>query len=399
MITLDVADLAVIAAHVLGINPGAALDRLDLAAAQAALAETEVAETGPADGRPADGRPADGRPAEGRPAEGRPAEGRPAEGRPAEGRPADAALAATMLIRALLRHRPIPVHYQQVAVTAGLQFLALNGWQADLDPPGATVMVIEGLTSARLSPADAAAWLSPRLSSSAPPSSAPPAREKPMRTGLRLRALDPRPRAGVHTPVTGFMAFTEDAGDVVVLARAEADRLDLDLPGPEQFLLALAGTDQGVAARALKRLGISPQDVRQRVAQITGQHQPPYPSGPDTPLAMRVMPRAVGEAVAHGHDYIGTEHILLALFRAGDDTAAQALASLGAGEREVRDAITELLGEPGPIRHAPRRARKPVPRDDEIRRLRREVARLGDLLREHGIEPGIEPGDTDQKGA
>ena len=199
------------------------------------------------------------------------------------------------------------------------------------------------------------------------------------------------------------MAFTDDACDVVVLARAEADRLDLDLPGPEQFLLALAGTDQGVAARALKRLGISPQDVRQRVAQFTGRHQPPYPSGPDTPLAMQVMPRAVGEAVAHGHDYIGTEHILLALFRAGDDTAAQALASLGAGEREVRDAITELLGEPGPIRHAPRRARKPVPRDDEIRRLRREVARLGDLLREHGIEPGNEPGieagDTDQKSA
>ena len=75
------------------------------------------------------------------------------------------------------------------------------------------------------------------------------------------------------------------------------------------------------------------------------------------------------------------------------------LASLGAGEREVRDAITELLGEPGPIRHAPRRARKPVPRDDEIRRLRREVARLGGLLREHGIEPGIEAGDTDQKSA
>ena len=154
-----------------------------------------------------------------------------------------------------------------------------------------------------------------------------------------------------------------------------------------------------MAARALKRLGISTEAVRQRVSQITGQSQPPYPSGPDTPLAMRVMPRAVGEAVAHGHDYIGTEHILLALFRAGDDAAAQALASLGAGEREVRDAITELLGEPGPIRHAPRRARKPVPRDDEIRRLRREVARLGDLLREHGIEPGIEPGDTDQKSA
>ena len=245
MITLDVADLAVIAGRVLGISPRAALDRLDLAAAQAALAETQVSETKLVETGPAGTGPA---------GTGR-AGTEPAGGRPADDGPADAALAATVLIRALLRHRPIPVHYQQVAVAVGLQFLALNGWQADLDPPGASVMVIEGLASGRLSPADAAAWLLPRLSSSAPP-----AREKPMRTRLRLRALDPRPRAGVHTPVTGFMAFTDDACDVVVLARAEADRLDLDLPGPEQFLLALAGTDQGVAARALKRLGISPQD-------------------------------------------------------------------------------------------------------------------------------------------
>jgi len=156
--------------------------------------------------------------------------------------------------------------------------------------------------------------------------------------------------------------------------------------------LSLIATGQGAAARALQRLGISPDDVRQRVAQTAGQHRPP---GPDTPLAMRVMPRAVGEAVAHGHDYIGTEHILLALFRAGDDTAAQALASLGAGEREVRDAITAVTGGPGPIRPGHRQRRKLVARDDEIRRLRREVARLCDLLREHGVEPG----EGDQKSA
>ena len=185
----------------------------------------------------------------------------------------------------------------------------------------------------------------------------------------------------------------------MVFAREEADRLGLDHPGPEQFLLGLMAAGNGVAARALGRLRISPQAVRHRVAQITGQHQPPYPSGPDTPLAMRVMPRAVGEAVAHGHDYLGTEHILLALFRAGDDTAAQALASLGAGEREARDAITAITGEPGPIRRAPHRARKPGAVHDEVRRLRREVARLRDLLREHGIEPGIEPGGSDQKSA
>jgi Clp amino terminal domain, pathogenicity island component len=360
---LDCADLVVIAGQVLGIGPAAALDRLDVPAAQAALAEArpadvelsgtvELSETGAADAGPA-----------------------------------AAGLAAAGLMRALLRHRPFAGESQQVAVAAGLQFLALNGWQADLEPPGAALVVVEGLASGRLSSADAAAWLSARLSSY----SVPPVREAPMRArlpGRRLfRAVDPRPRAGVRTPVTGFIPFTDDAREVAVLAREEATRLGLDHPGPEQFLLALTGTGPGVAARALERLGISPEAVRQQLAQIAAG-QPQVRSGPDTPLAMWVMPRAVGEAVAHGQDYIGTEHILLALFHAGDDTAARTLASLGAGEREVRAAITAVADQPGPIRPAPGRGRKPGARDDEIGRLRHEVARLNELLREHGIEPG-----------
>jgi prophage maintenance system killer protein len=359
---LDVADLVVIAGQVLGTGPRAALDQLDLAAAQAALAEAEPAQDGLASSGPAD----------------------------------DAGLAAAVLMHAMLRHHPFPGHAPQLAVAAALQFLALNGWQADLDPPGAALVVVEGLASGQLSPADAGAWLSARLS----PYSDLPAREAPMRTRLPrlLRAVDPRPRAGIKTPVTGFIPFTDDARDVVVLARAEADRLGLDHPGPKQFLLSLIATGESMAVRVLSQLRVSPQDVRQQVAQVAAQH-PAAPPGPDTPLAMRVMPRAVGEAVAQGQDYIGTEHILLALFRADDDTAAQALADLGAGETEVRGAITTLLGQPGPIRHAPRRARKPVPRDDEIRRLRREVARLCDLLREHGIDPGGEPGAGDRQSA
>ena len=212
--------------------------------------------------------------------------------------------------------------------------------------------------------------------------------------GRRLfRAVDPRPRAGVHTPVTGFIPFTNDAHEVVVRARDEAVRLGLDHPGAGQFLLALIDTSPGVAAQALKRLGIRPDAVRQQVTQLTqltratGQHQPPVPSGPGTLLAMRVMPRALGEAVAHGHDYIGTEHILLALFHVGDDTAARALASLGVSESEVRGAVTALLTEAGRIGPVPHRVRKLVSHDDEIRRLRQENARLTDLLREHGIDP------------
>jgi hypothetical protein len=355
---LDCADLVVIAGRVRGVDPGAALDQVDLAAARSALAaakppapelieaeliEAELTETGPAE----------------------------------PGR------AAVLLIRALLRHRPFPDQNERVAVAAALQFLALNGWRADLDPPDATVVVIEGLAAGQVTPADAAAWLSARLS----PYSAPPAKEAPMRTlrvSRRLRALNPKPQAGIRTPLTGFMPFTDDACDVVVQARAEADRLGLDRPGSEQLLLALAGTGQGVAAQALNRLGISSAVVRQRVTQVP---EPPVPPEADTPLARQVMPRAVGEAVAHGHDYIGTEHILLGLFHAGDDTAARALTSLGAGEREVRAAIIAVTGDPGPGRPARHRRHKPGPRDDEIRRLRAEVARLSDLLREHGIEP------------
>jgi prophage maintenance system killer protein len=356
MIAIDVADLVVIAGRVLGVGPATALDQLDLPAARAALAAAK------------------------------PPEAELIEAELTETGSAELGRAAVLLIRALLRHRPFPDQNERVAVAAALQFLALNGWRADLDPPEATIVVIEGLAANQVTPADAAAWLSARLS----PYSAPPAKEAPMRTlrvSRRLRALNPKPQAGIRTPVTGFMPFTDDACDVVVQARAEADRLGLDRPGSEQLLLALAGTGQGVAAQALKRLGISSAVVRQQVTQVPGHPQPPAAPEAGTPLARQVMPRAVGEAVANGHDYIGSEHILLGLFHAGDDTGARALTSLGAGEHQVRAAIIAVTGDPGPGRPVHHRRHKPGPRDDEIRRLRAEVARLSDLLREHGIEP------------
>jgi hypothetical protein len=280
-------------------------------------------------------------------------------------------------------------------VAVGLQFLALNGWQADLDPPGAALTIIEGMARERLGAADAAAWLSPRLSPYPAPQASylvPAARKAPMTT-LRSRATrlfavaTPLRRAGVFSPVTGFLPFTDDARGAVIAAQQEAGRLGLDRPGSEQFLLGLIATGQGSAAEAPKRLGISPEAVREEVTQHA-QDPPQVLRDPDTPHPMRVMPRAVGEAVIHGHDYIGSEHILLALFYAEDHTAAQALATLGAGEREVRAAVAALLPMIGPARAGHRRGRKPPAREDEIRRLRLEIARLSDLLREHRIEPG-----------
>src|ERR1700722_7967829 len=368
MRAIDLADLVVIAGQVLGIGPGAALDQVDLAAARAALAAAK--------------------PPEPELIEAELAAAKPPEAELTETGPAEPGRAAVLLIRALLRHRPFPEQNERVAVAAALQFLALNGWRADLDPPEAPVVVIEGLAASLVTPADAAAWLSARLS----PYSAPPAKEAPMRTlrvSRRLRALNPKPQAGIRTPVTGFMPFTDDACDAVVQARAEADRFGLDRPGSEQLLLALAGTGQGGGGQALQRLGLSPATVRQQVTQVVQVTQvPPVPPPADTPLARQVMPRAVGEAVAQGRDYIGTEHILLGMSRAGDDRAARALTGLGAGEREVRAAIIAVTGDPGPGRPVHHRRHKPGPRDDDIRRLRAAVARLCDLLRENGIEPG-----------
>jgi len=126
-----------------GIGTDAALARIDPAAARAALADALLPEGD--DGR-ADGA---GAPA------GR---ARAGAGRVVLDR-ATAAEACARLMHALLRHRPFPAEAEQVAVAAGLQFLAVNGWQADLDPPAAAALVVQSLASGRLAPAQATAWL------------------------------------------------------------------------------------------------------------------------------------------------------------------------------------------------------------------------------------------------
>jgi prophage maintenance system killer protein len=128
---LDPADLVVIAGRTLGIGTDAALAQMDIGAAQDALAEARPAGQGRGTGFPDR---------------------------------ATAAAAGVGLMRALLCHRPFPEHGEQVAVAAGLQFLSLNGWRADLDPPATAAVVVEALASGRLAAVDAAAWLSPRLS-------------------------------------------------------------------------------------------------------------------------------------------------------------------------------------------------------------------------------------------
>jgi ATP-dependent Clp protease ATP-binding subunit ClpA len=141
-----------------------------------------------------------------------------------------------------------------------------------------------------------------------------------------------------------FERFTPRARRVVVLAQEEARTLDHNYIGTEHILLGLIHEGQGVAAKALESLGISLDAVRQQVEEIIGRGQQ-APTGhiPFTPRAKKVLELSLREAQQLGHEYIGTEHILLGLIREGDGVAAQALVQLGANLNRVRVQVIQLL--------------------------------------------------------
>lgn len=356
MTELDTAGLVVIAGQVLGIGTDAALSQLDIPAAEAALAEARLA---------------------GRQAASAAARSRRPGSAPASPHRAAAGAAAVTLMHALLRHPPLPGHGEQVAAAAGLQFLAVNGWQADLDVPRAAAITIQGLASGQLTPADAASWLETRLS----PDPASPDRATTTHTllppGSRARRIMLAPfaairyrhgsrpgpftislgsadkPAGIRTPATGLMPFTDPALSSVVLSGQEARRHGQPR-SLEHILLGLAGQDDSVAVKALQRLGVSQEAIRRQAENITGQSQPQAQPGQayDTPQARRVWHAVLDEAVVHGDSYIGTEHFLLGLLCHRDAPVVQALASLGAEENKVRAAISAQRAESGPERPA-----------------------------------------------
>src|SRR5580704_17923367 len=141
-----------------------------------------------------------------------------------------------------------------------------------------------------------------------------------------------------------FERFTDRARRVVVLAQEEARMLNHNHIGTEHILLGLIRGGDGVAAEALESLGISLDAVRQHVGEITGQGQQ-APSGhiPFTPRAKNVLDLSLREALQLGHNYIGTEHILLGLIREGEGVAAQVLVKLGADHNRVRQQVNQLL--------------------------------------------------------
>ena len=141
-----------------------------------------------------------------------------------------------------------------------------------------------------------------------------------------------------------FERFTDRARRVVVLAQEEARLLNHNYIGTEHILLGLIHEGEGVAAKALESLGISLEAVRSQVEEIIGQGGS-SPSGhiPFTPRAKKVLELSLREALQLGHNYIGTEHILLGLIREGEGVAAQVLVKLGADLSRVRQQVIQLL--------------------------------------------------------
>ncbi len=144
-----------------------------------------------------------------------------------------------------------------------------------------------------------------------------------------------------------FERFTDRARRVVVLAQEEARLLNHNYIGTEHILLGLLNEGEGIAAKALESLGINLSGVREQVVEIIGQGQQ-APTGhiPFTPRAKKVLELSLREALQLGHNYIGTEHILLGLIREGEGVAAQVLQKLGAELQKVRQTVIQLLSGP-----------------------------------------------------
>jgi hypothetical protein len=151
-----------------------------------------------------------------------------------------------------------------------------------------------------------------------------------------------------------FERFTDRARRVVVLAQEEARLLNHSYIGTEHLLLGLLHEGDGIAARALESLGISLVTIRAQVEEIIGRGEA-SPTGhiPITPRAKKVLELSLREALQLGHNYIGTEHILLGLIREGEGVAAQVLVKLGADLSRVQDEVARQLSRG--THHTPRR--------------------------------------------
>jgi len=175
-----------------------------------------------------------------------------------------------------------------------------------------------------------------------------------------------------------FERFTDRARRVIVLAQEEARMLDHGWIGTEHLLLGLLHEGEGVAAKALESMGIGLDAMRQAVMDAIGRGEQPQPESghiPFTPRSKKVLELSLRESRRLGHDYIGTEHILLALIREGDGVGAQVLVRAGVDFDRARRRVIELLSgaraESVPVSLA-----EPAEGDHLVRRLASIAARL-----------------------
>ena len=279
---------------------------------------------------------------------------------------------AAVLLHGLVVHRPFRRLNRRIAVAATVQFLSLNGGHLELEPVEHLNAVLDlGRRDKLLD------LLRDRVrSTGAGP--APPPIEK---MGQRM-----------------FERFTDRARRVVVLAQEEARNLSHNYIGTEHVLLGLIHEGDGVAARVLESLEISLEAVRAQVLEIIGEGaQAPVGHIPFTPRAKRVMELSLREAIQFGHNYIGTEHLLLGVIREGEGVGAQVLVKLGAELDAVRLKVIEQLKDvkgseamPAMPAMGPLRGRREELHDEldalleENSRLRAENRRLRRRLEEAG---------------
>jgi len=268
---------------------------------------------------------------------------------------------AASLIHGLVRRRVFGARSDEVALVAALQLLALEGREAgDLGPPAQVRELLAGIAGGRVGTDELTAWLEGST------------------TGWRMEM---------------FERFTDRARKVTVDAQAEARRLGHGHIGTEHLLLGLLGEPESVGTRALVALGLSLDGLRAEVERTAGRGEG-SPAGhiAFTPRAKKVLELSLREALGLGHNYIGTEHILLGLIREDEGIAAQVLAGHGADLDQARQEVVRLLALGTAGRAGVRPSKEGLIADidalyEEIVRLSREVHRLTELLREHGIEP------------
>jgi ATP-dependent Clp protease ATP-binding subunit ClpC len=179
--------------------------------------------------------------------------------------------------------------------------------------------------------------------------------------------------------------FTERVKKVLFLARDEAGRLQHDYIGTEHFLLGIVREGEGIAAKVLQNLGLSFEQIQQAIEKMVAPSGGTLTIGeiPFTPRAKRVLELSVEEARLLGHNYIGTEHLLLGLIREGEGVAARVLIELGADRKRVREETLKLLGGIGSSPRSQRKEKRETPALDQFGRD------LTQLAQESKLDPVI----------